>query len=180
MNSRGVSFMGWLDEMTPNEYVASFTDIDLDKLWAQGRRLILCDLDNTLVPWNDPAASNQLVNWLEQVHQLGFAVCIVSNNHGPRVEAFAKVTDLAFVAAARKPRPEAFVDAMAQFQCLPDETVMVGDQLFTDIRGGNRAGVYTILVVPIHPREWWGTRMVRQAERLVMRRLQRRGLKSPV
>ncbi|WP_051662968.1 YqeG family HAD IIIA-type phosphatase [Alicyclobacillus macrosporangiidus] len=163
----------------PDEYVASVHDIDLNRLHRQGRRLILCDLDNTLVPWNDPQVPDVLRDWIRRGQELGFSFCIVSNNRGPRVSRFAQESGLPHIAAARKPKPAAFQEAMRRFDARPEQTVMVGDQLFTDVRGGNRCGIYTILVLPIHRREWWGTKVLRIAERFVLNRLLRRGLRVP-
>lgn len=169
----------WLQQITPDEYVASIYDIDLDKLWNMGKRYILTDLDNTLVPWNDPGVPESLLRWLEAARERGFKACILSNNSGPRVEAFALRFGIAFVAKARKPRQTGFQAALRQLDASAKETVMIGDQLFTDIRGGKRCGLFTILVLPISPKEWWGTRIVRQFERYAMRRLRRAGLKVP-
>lgn len=175
----GAKLTAWLENMMPDEYVTSIEQIDLDRLWRVGCRLILTDLDNTLVPWNHPSVPDKLSGWLQNALDRGFEVCIVSNNHGPRVAAFARRVQLDFVAGARKPRPTAFVEAMHRHGRVATETVMIGDQLFTDVQGGNRAGLYTILVVPIDRNEWWGTKMVRTAERVVMRILVRRGLTIP-
>lgn len=170
----------FLDWFTPNEYVTSVYDIDLSKLWNSGKRLILTDLDNTLVPWNSPQAPRELLAWLETAKEQGFDVCIVSNNGDDRVEAFAKHAGIVAVGAAKKPRPTAFWRAMEMFHRTVDESVMVGDQLFTDIHGARRLGVHAVLVLPINPNEWWGTRLVRRAERIVMRRLIKSGrLKRP-
>jgi HAD superfamily phosphatase (TIGR01668 family) len=166
----------WWTKWMPDEYVASIYDIDLDKLRAQGRRLLLCDLDNTLVPWNHPDPPDALPDWLRSAWQAGFDVCIVSNNRGPRVTEFSRRSGLPAIADAGKPRRRGFMLAMRTFGAEPEETVMVGDQLFTDILGAKRCGVYAILVVPLHPREWWGTRLLRRLERLVLQRLMRRGL----
>ncbi|GMA52116.1 hypothetical protein GCM10025857_34730 [Alicyclobacillus contaminans] len=171
--------MHWLERLWPDEYVADIQQIDLDKLRANGYRLILTDLDNTLVPWNHPELPDALVDWLRAVRQRGFSVCILSNNAGPRVNAFAAKAGVDYIAAARKPKQEAFRRALAQFGVPPEAAVMVGDQLFTDIQGGNRCGLYTILVLPIAEREWWGTRLVRRLERIVLRRLVRKGLVIP-
>jgi HAD superfamily phosphatase (TIGR01668 family) len=81
-----------------------------------------------------------------------------------------------FVSKATKPRVKGFAAAMELLGVRPEETVVVGDQIFTDILGGNRAGAYTILVVPIDPREFLGTRLVRVVERRVLNYLQRQGL----
>jgi len=172
--------MNWFTQLTPDEYVASVYDIDLDKLWQQGKRLILTDLDNTLVPWNDGSVPEELAAWLIAAKSFGFDVCIVSNNKGSRVAAFSRLSGIAAVGSARKPRPTAFQQLLDEYGRTPSETVMLGDQLFTDIRGGNCCGLYTVLVLPISPREWWGTRMVRQIEHIAMRQLIRKGLQVPV
>lgn len=129
--------------------------------------------------WNDEVVPSKLVDWFQGAKAKGFTICILSNNSGPRVRAFADKTGLPAVSKAHKPKPEAFHESMRRFQMTPHNTVMIGDQLMTDIRGGNRAGVYTILVLPIHPKEWWGTKLVRIAERFVMRRLVHEGLRIP-
>ncbi|WDL96312.1 YqeG family HAD IIIA-type phosphatase [Alicyclobacillus sp. ALC3] len=169
----------WMLELTPNEYIASVYDLDLDRLWHSGKRAILTDLDNTLVPWNTPLVPNALTDLLEKARVRGFRVCIVSNNKGQRVMEFADRVGVPALSGAKKPKPAAFSQAMALLEVAPSETVMVGDQLFTDVRGGNRSGLYTVLVLPLHPREWWGTRIVRQVERFAMKRLQARGLQVP-
>ncbi|WAH38515.1 YqeG family HAD IIIA-type phosphatase [Alicyclobacillus dauci] len=171
--------MGLWQSLMPNEYVSSIYEIDLEKLWNAGLRLILTDLDNTLVPWNHPSVPDTLEQWLKRAHERGFHVCIVSNNASGRVESFSQVSGLPAVGAARKPKPEGFRKALDRFHMRPEQAVMVGDQLFTDIRGGNRVGMYTILVLPIDRNEWWGTRVVRNAERIAMAGLRMRGLKRP-
>jgi uncharacterized protein len=169
----------WLNQLRPNEYVPSIYDIHLDKLWQTGHRLILSDLDNTLVAWNYPEVSQELATWFRTAKAHGFEICIISNNKGPRVKLFAQRAGLDYIAAANKPKPDAFLQALKRFSRQASQTVMIGDQLFTDIQGGNRCGLHTILVLPIHPREWWGTRVVRIPERFAMRMLERGGLKRP-
>jgi uncharacterized protein len=169
----------WLERLWPDEYVESIADIDLDKLWNAGIRLILTDLDNTLVPWNYPDVTEDLAKWLEAARAKGFQVCILSNNQGPRVKAFAEKANVPYIAPARKPKARAYHEALARFGANPATAVMIGDQLFTDIQGGKRCGIYTILVLPIDPKEWWGTRVVRKFERIVMKLLVQRGLVVP-
>ncbi|MBX5436356.1 MAG: YqeG family HAD IIIA-type phosphatase, partial [Alicyclobacillaceae bacterium] len=148
-------------------------EIDLERLWRSGKRILLTDLDNTLVPWQDPHAPPRLVEWLSRARQRGFEVCIISNNRGERVRSFAERVGVAAIGDAGKPRPRAFCEALRMFGRTPAEAVMIGDQLFTDVRGGKRCGLYTILVAPISPLEWWGTKLVRRVERWVWRRVQK-------
>jgi uncharacterized protein len=162
--------------LRPAEYRRSIFAIDLEKLKTRGFRAIMLDLDNTLVRWNHPDPTPDLLAWLERVQQMGFKVCIVSNNSGPRVSEFAGKVGVPFIPKAIKPRRKGFREAMARLGVTPEQTVVVGDQIFTDVLGGNRSGAHTILVVPIDPREFFGTRLVRQVERWVLAYLDRKGL----
>lgn len=162
--------------LRPGAYYRSIYDINLEQLRQQGFRAILLDLDNTMVPWNDPEPTPELLAWLQRVRQMGFRICIVSNNKGRRVRDFATRLGVPFVCKAVKPGRRGFRAAMALLQVPSQECVVVGDQLFTDILGGNRSGAHTILVVPIDRREFFFTRMVRRVERQVLRYLSRRGL----
>lgn len=162
--------------LRPAEYRNSIFEINLDKLRQQGKRAIILDLDNTLVRWNDPDPTPGLLTWLDAVRAKGLQPCIVSNNSGPRVSEFAARIGIPFVPKASKPRRKGFREAMERLGVKPTETVVVGDQIFTDILGGNRSGAYTILVVPIDPREFIGTRFVRILERRVLNYLNRQGL----
>ncbi len=163
--------MRLLSSLKPNEYVTSIYHIDVKALANRGIRGILTDLDNTLVAWNSPQATPKLVAWLSHVKDLGFRVMILSNNETARVRAFAQPLGIPCIAPARKPRTVNFHRALAQLNVSAGETAMIGDQLFTDVLGGNRAGLYTILVQPIHPKEWFGTKVNRIAERFVLARL---------
>lgn len=161
--------------LRPAEYRESIFHIDLDKLKQKGIRAILLDLDNTLVKWNAPEPTEELRRWLEKVKALGFETCIVSNNSGSRVSHFAAKVGVPFIPKATKPRRKGFREAMARLGVRPEETAVVGDQIFTDVWGGNRSGAHTILVMPIAKQEFFGTKIVRLAERWVLRRLDRRG-----
>ena len=163
--------MRLLSSLKPNEYVTSIYHIDVKALADRGIRGILTDLDNTLVAWNSPQATPKLVAWLSHVKNLGFRVMILSNNEEARVRSFAEPLGIPCIAPARKPRTVNFHKALAQMNVSAGETAMVGDQLFTAVLGGNRAGLYTILVQPIHSKEWIGTKLNRIAERFVLARL---------
>lgn len=162
--------------LRPAEYRRSIFEIDLDRLKQQGYKAIMLDLDNTMVKWNDPDPTPGLMDWLAKVQQMGFKPCIVSNNSGRRVREFAAKVEIPFIPKAIKPRRAGFRKAMEKLGVTPGETVVVGDQIFTDILGGNRSGAYTILVVPIDPRELLFTQMVRKVERRVLNYLDRKGL----
>lgn len=158
-----------MERFHPAEYVRSVYDIDLHALRMRGVRGIICDLDNTLIAWDSSDTAPELRQWLESVRRAGLKVCIVSNNGQTRVGEFAKPLGLPFVANAAKPRRRAFRRALELLGTKPSETAVVGDQVFTDVFGGNRQGMHTILVVPISRQEFIGTRLVRVIEQFVLR-----------
>lgn len=145
-------------------------DIPLDFLWDKGIRGIITDLDNTLVGAKVPMATPELVRWLEKVQARGFQVVIVSNNNKLRVSAFADPIVVPFISSAKKPMNGAFRRAMSLMKLNPAQTAVVGDQMLTDVLGGNRLGLFTILVKPIAAAdEGFFTRINRRIERLAMR-----------
>ena len=144
-------------------------DIDVAALRARGIRGMILDLDNTIVPWGAREAGPALPVWIADVRRAGLRLCIVSNNMGRRVTTLATSLGLPLVTGALKPRRKALRRALSVMGTTPDATALVGDQLFTDILGGNRLGLHTILVRPQSPREFPLTRVVRVLERALLR-----------
>lgn len=157
-----------LQILQPQLYVQSIYDIDLDRLVSRGMKGLILDLDNTLVGWNQPIASEKLMAWLGVVRGHQLKTCIVSNNMSDRVERFAQHIGVMAIAKAAKPRRKAFRLAMHKMRTQPPQTAVVGDQVFTDILGGNRLSLFTILVRPLNEREFWTTQLVRRLERAVL------------
>ena len=113
-------------------------------------RLLLADLDNTLVPYGVPLPDEKLKGWRDELAAHGVTLFILSNNrHESRPRTFAQALDVPYIGHAGKPKTASFVKAMEQMGVAPEQTAIVGDQIFTDVLGGNRAGVATILVKPI-------------------------------
>ncbi|AWB45466.1 YqeG family HAD IIIA-type phosphatase [Paenibacillus sp. CAA11] len=166
-----------LEIFMPKLRVNSVFDINLEELYMKGYRGIITDLDNTLVGAKDPLATPELAAWFENVKRYGFKLIIVSNNNLDRVSAFATPLDIEFVHKAKKPSNSPFRKAIKMMDLKPEETVVIGDQMMTDVYGGNRLGLYTILVLPISIMdEGFGTRFNRRLERVVKRRLKKVGL----
>lgn len=157
--------------LRPHLYVSSVFDIDFARLYRRGIRGLVVDLDNTLVPWNQREVTPAVAAWFRRARAAGLTCCIVSNNHDERVRGFAESVGAARIARAGKPRRRAFSRAMAAMQTHAGSTAVIGDQVFTDILGGNRLGLFTILVQPVAEHEFWGTRLLRRLEDLVRRRL---------
>jgi HAD superfamily phosphatase (TIGR01668 family) len=138
-----------LNKLLPRLQVNTIYDIDLVALWEQGVRGIITDLDNTLVGAKAPLATPELIDWLKVVAQIGFQVVIVSNNNRLRVSKFAEPLSLPFIYRAKKPTSASFRRALSMMNMKPEQTAVIGDQMMTDVLGGNRMGLYTILVLPI-------------------------------
>ena len=156
--------------LKPHLSVGSIFDLDIGILRKRGYRGLIMDLDNTLVAWNHPEAPQELLDWLAKVRHYGIDMCIVSNNLGRRVEEFAAQIGVSFMAKAAKPRRRAFRLAMRKMGTHRGDTAVVGDQVFTDILGGNRLKLFTILVRPVAAEEFWTTRLVRMVEHRMVRR----------
>ncbi|CAM3440488.1 YqeG family HAD IIIA-type phosphatase [Marinicrinis lubricantis] len=161
----------------PSLKVQTVFDIPMEELFRQGYKAVITDLDNTLVGAKDPLATPKLLSWLKELESAEFKVLIVSNNNETRVATFANPLGLPFIHSARKPRLSAFRHALSILGSSPKETIMIGDQLMTDVFGGNRMGLYTVLVDPVSMAdEGFGTRINRRLEKFVRARLRKKGL----
>lgn len=165
-----------LSILCPSEFKESVFDIDLEGLRARGIKGIIVDLDNTLVRWDSSAVPETLLQWIQQLQENGFKACIVSNNASERVTAFAKAAGIPGIPNASKPRRRSFRLALRIMGTTEGETAVVGDQLFTDILGGNRLGMFTILVPPVSRKELPTTRFMRGLERILLILFRKRGL----
>ncbi|QGT98926.1 Hydrolase, HAD subfamily IIIA [Candidatus Syntrophocurvum alkaliphilum] len=154
----------------PNVYVDSIFDISLEKLKKLKIRALIIDLDNTLTEWNSNIIASEIEEWFEQIKDEGFKACILSNNGEERVVKVADKLGIPYIPKAAKPRRKSFYKAMALLESSAKETAVIGDQVFTDVLGGNRAGLFTILVVPINRKEFMGTKISRAMEYFVLRR----------
>jgi hypothetical protein len=162
-----------LKKLFPDSRFESIYDIDLGALKSHGISALILDLDNTIVARNSFIATAELKQWLELVREQGFKACIVSNNWKQRVSKIAGQVNLPLVARAAKPWPMAFTRAMQVLGTGKEETAVIGDQIFTDILGGNLAGLRTILVVPLSNSEAVHTKVLRHMERWVIARWNR-------
>lgn len=156
----------------PKIYAGSLMDIDPEELIDRGIKGILFDLDNTIVCRNAGRCDPEVVEWLGELRGRGFKMAIVSNNSARRVGDVAAHLGMPAIYRAFKPFRRPFLRAMRMLGTPPHETALIGDQIFTDILGGNMAGLYTILVAPLAGTEFLGTRLVsRPLERIIMGRL---------
>ena len=134
----------------PRGVYSSVTSLDPKKLKKKGITLVLADLDNTLVPYRVTEPSRAVRQWRDALAAEGIALFLLSNSRKPgRPHSFAQKLDIPCIGHAGKPKREGFFRAMERMGVTPDQTVMVGDQIFTDVLGANRSGVTPLLVKPI-------------------------------
>ncbi|MBC5688831.1 YqeG family HAD IIIA-type phosphatase [Mediterraneibacter sp. NSJ-55] len=129
----------------PYEYVNSVFAIDYEKLYTKGYRGLLFDIDNTLVPHGNDS-TEEVDAFFLKLHSMGFKTLLLSNNDEERVKRFKKNIDSFYLCDAQKPRPEKYLKALKMLGMKKEETVFIGDQIFTDICGANLSGIASILV----------------------------------
>lgn len=158
------------NKLKPDMFLNTIYELDTASLKAHGINAIIVDIDNTLVSWNTKEPDDKVY---ELVYRLGteeFKICILSNGTRKRVEEFNKCLKLPAVYKAIKPSKTAFIKAMKLMNSAPANTAVIGDQLFTDVLGGNRLGLFTVLVAPISEKEFIWTRIVRRLEKRILKK----------
>ncbi|MDE7322570.1 MAG: YqeG family HAD IIIA-type phosphatase [Lachnospiraceae bacterium] len=151
----------------PNEYLDSTYLIDFEKMYGQGYRGIIFDIDNTLVPHGLPA-DERAIALFKRLKSIGYNVTMLSNNKEPRVKMFCDAVGEPYIYKAGKPNPGNYRAAMKKMGTDEKNTLFVGDQIFTDVWGANKAGIYSILVKPIHPKEEIQIVLKRCLEKIVL------------
>jgi uncharacterized protein len=157
------------DYFRPTLQAPSLDQIVIEQLVRDGINGLIIDLDNTMTPWKNLEVGPKVTEWFKKVKAAGISACVVSNNKKrQRVAVVAERLGIPFVFGATKPRRRAFRAGMELLGTSQMDTAVIGDQLFTDILGGNRLGLYTILVTPINDHEFIGTRIMRRIEKLLV------------
>lgn len=156
-----------LERLYPNVYLDSTYDIDFEQYYQDGYRAIIFDIDNTLVPHGAPADQRAIALFM-RLHALGYQTMMLSNNKEPRVKMFCGAVDAEYIYKAGKPNPANYREAMKRMHTDEKNTLFVGDQIFTDVWGANKAGIYSILVKPIHPKEEIQIVLKRYLEKVVL------------
>jgi uncharacterized protein len=154
--------------LRPDAFAERLARVSLDDLAARGIRGIIVDLDNTLVGYRQDACSAEDAAWIAQATSRGFRVVLVSNNFTDRVRRVGAALGVPAVPSALKPLPTGFLRALALLDTPRHATVVVGDQLFTDVLGAKLCGLQAILTHPLEAHDWLGTRVLRFFERLVL------------
>ncbi|TXL68041.1 YqeG family HAD IIIA-type phosphatase [Cerasibacillus terrae] len=160
----------------PNNHVKSIFEIEPKELTKIGIKGIITDLDNTLVAWDVREATPEVYEWFKKMKEEDIKITIISNNKEERVRFFSEPLDTPYVFSARKPLTRAFKKAAQNMGLSNEEVVVIGDQLLTDVLGGNAAGFYTILVVPIVETDAKVTKFNRRIERMILNKMRKKGM----
>lgn len=155
----------------PTWMVNSIYSITPAQLEENNIKAVLTDLDNTLIAWNNPGATEESILWIENMKKAGIPVIILSNNSGQRVKVVAEHLGLDYIPRSLKPSRRGFRLAQKKLGLPKEQIVMVGDQIMTDVLAANRFGVRNILVKPILASDAWNTKFNRFVELKVMKAL---------
>lgn len=161
--------MGIYEKCYPDVYYKKVGDIDIGALYARGIRFAILDIDNTLVPYTQVYPSKSALEFLNKLTDNGIKFCFVSNNKGDRVRIFNEKIGAVYFSKAKKPLLPGIRRAMEYFGAEKGNTVMIGDQIFTDICGARNAGIYSVLVEPIKEVDTYFFRFKRYWEKKVLK-----------
>ena len=161
---------GWV---RPTSFAPRIHNIDLDDLIKDGLRAIIVDLDNTLVGYRHAAPDEEVAAWVQAAVARGFKVAVVTNNATQWALDVARELGVPCIPEAGKPSPRGFLRALEILGTKKSETVVVGDQVFTDVLGAKLFGMKVILTEPIVTSEQWWMRLLRFFERIALYRIPR-------
>lgn len=148
----------------PTYMVESVYNIEPSEFIKRGKKVVFADLDNTLIAWNHPKATQELINWLDRLNDFGIQVIVLSNNNKDRVEKAVAHTGVTHIPSAFKPCKKGFEKAFSLVNQPKENIIMVGDQVITDIVGANRFKIDSVLVKPILASDAWNTKFNRLIE----------------
>lgn len=135
--------------LIPDMSINTIYDLSPDILIARGKSLLILDLDNTLIPYSESLPPKKVVEWMARFKERNIKLFLVSNNRTDRANIFSGAASIPYVDRAGKPSSKKVLIALREMNKTPDETAMLGDQIFTDVLAANFAGVFSIIVKPL-------------------------------
>lgn len=160
--------------LLPDYYFAAFSDASAEFLSELGVKGIVLDIDNTLEPYENPTPSAAVLSWFDSLKAAGIKAAFVSNNGAERVELFNRELGLPAYYKAGKPFKKNVLKALSEMDVSPDEAIMMGDQIFTDVWAARNAGIRAILVPPIKDKIDVLTRTKRLLEKPLIKKYKKR------
>lgn len=170
-----VDYLFKVTKFIPKLVVETVYDINFNKLYAEGKRYILLDVDNTLIPYDIFYADDKLKALLKQIQEIGFKLIIISNNKSERIGNFARDVNIDYITSAKKPLKLGYKKALKRLgNPNRNEVLSIGDQLVTDVLGSNRMNFDCILVRPLKKStEKWYTKFNRKIEKHALKRIKK-------
>ncbi len=155
--------------LKPDIKLQKITDITTRLLNEYNIKALLLDVDNTMSTHHGTVLTEGLLEWIAQMQSAGIKLRVLSNSKKKRVEPFAQKIGLDYISLGLKPLPSGYIRGVKALGEKRRNTAIVGDQIFTDVLGGNAVGVKTILLTPIKAESGWSFRLRRRLERLVFK-----------
>lgn len=157
----------------PDYMSESIFKIDYDTLYDMGYRGLCYDIDNTLTEMHTTDVSDETVALIRSLKDKGFNICIISNAVRRRTDEVSAKLDVKYVHMAFKPSKKGYIRAMSLLGLPCNSCVMIGDQLFTDIKGGKKAGFLTVMTNILNKKESVNVRFKRIFEKIIMKKHER-------
>lgn len=155
-------------KLLPTKRYKRIYDIPIEVLKQLNIRLVLADMDNTLAPWHSDSVAQESVAWVKKVQSENITVGLLTNSKGSNADNIGRKLNIPVFKNAKKPFKSQTKRLLKELGFLSNETLIVGDQLFTDILLANKIKAKSVLVEPLSPNEWWATKVFnRTRERLV-------------
>ena len=158
----------------PDAYLKNVQEITIEFLNKNDIKALILDVDNTLIDYYKNL-SDEVINWAKELKNQGIKMYILSNtNKKGKVETVAKKLELEYINFAKKPSKKGFLEVKEKLDIDSKNIGVVGDQIFTDVIGGNRCKMFTILVDPVTPKDYWYTAWKRPIENIIKKRIKYR------
>ena len=143
-------------------------DIPKEKLKEHSISLILLDMDNTTAPWRTDYVAPEISAWVEEIKKENITVALLTNSKGSNADSIGKQLDIPVYKNAKKPFKSQTKKVLQSLSVNAENTLIVGDQLFTDIQLANSIKAKSVLLEPLEDREWWATKVFnRSREKIV-------------
>lgn len=155
----------------PDAYLNNVQEITVEFLRKKGIELLILDVDNTLIDY-DENISEEIIKWAKNLQNNGIKLYILSNtNKKQKVQKVAIKIGVKYKTFAKKPLKKGFLQIQKELNIPSKNIGVVGDQIFTDVIGGNRCKMFTILVDPIKEKDYWFTAWKRPIENMIKRKI---------
>lgn len=164
-----------MQKYIPKMYKKNIFDVNYEKLKKNGIKCILFDLDNTLLTVNSNKIDKKIGNFINKLKK-DFSIYVISNNSNKkRLEIVTNTLDIPYIYFALKPLSFGFKKIIKKYGYKPNEMCIIGDQIVTDVLGGNRIGIFTILIEPLESKELKITSINRFLERKIIQKMENLG-----